>query len=93
MSNLTLSRLVWFATKRAISSFSPISLATFGLSAISSWASFPFLAMNESCAFTIAKDEESSIVWGMPKEAIDLGAASEVLPLDGIVQRLKRHFS
>lgn len=50
------------------------------------------LAMKNAGAFTIAQDEESSIVWGMPKEAIDLGAASEVLPLDGIVNRLKRIF-
>lgn len=33
---------------------------------------------------TIAQDEESSVVFGMPKRAIELGAASQVLPLDQI---------
>ena len=33
---------------------------------------------------TIAQDEESSIVFGMPKRAIELGAARQVLPLDQI---------
>ena len=31
------------------------------------------LAMRESGAFTIAQDEASSIVFGMPKEAIERG--------------------
>ncbi|MEN8198975.1 MAG: chemotaxis-specific protein-glutamate methyltransferase CheB [Thermodesulfobacteriota bacterium] len=33
---------------------------------------------------TIAQDEESSVVFGMPKEAIALGAVKDVLPLDQI---------
>lgn len=33
---------------------------------------------------TIAQDEESSVVFGMPKRAIELGAARQVLPLDRI---------
>jgi len=33
---------------------------------------------------TIAQDEKSSVVFGMPKAAIELGAASRVLPLDEI---------
>ena len=35
-------------------------------------------------AHTIAQDEDSSVVFGMPKEAISLGAAAEVLPLPSI---------
>jgi two-component system chemotaxis response regulator CheB len=42
------------------------------------------LAMRESGAYTIAQDEKSSIVFGMPKEAIKLGAAQDVLPLTSI---------
>lgn len=34
--------------------------------------------------FTIAQDEESSVVFGMPRRAIELGAARHVLPLDQI---------
>ncbi|HET6422529.1 MAG TPA: chemotaxis response regulator protein-glutamate methylesterase, partial [Planctomycetaceae bacterium] len=33
-------------------------------------------------AHTIAQDEQSCVVFGMPKEAINLGAACEILPLD-----------
>jgi two-component system chemotaxis response regulator CheB len=45
--------------------------------------------IHESGGYTIAQDEASSIVWGMPKEAIDLGAADTVLPLDGIVRHIR----
>jgi len=42
------------------------------------------LEMKEAGALTIAQDEKSCIVFGMPKEAIKLGAADHVLPLDKI---------
>lgn len=37
---------------------------------------------------TIAQDEATSVVWGMPGEAVKLGAAGEVLPLGKIAPRL-----
>jgi two-component system chemotaxis response regulator CheB len=37
---------------------------------------------------TIAQDESSSVVFGMPREAILLGAAEQVLPLDRIAPAL-----
>jgi two-component system response regulator WspF len=37
---------------------------------------------------TIAQDEQSSAVYGMPKAAVELGAATEVLPLEDIGPRL-----
>ena len=40
--------------------------------------------MRDAGAWTIAQDEESSIVFGMPKEAIDLGAACEVRSLSHV---------
>ncbi|MBF0565675.1 MAG: chemotaxis-specific protein-glutamate methyltransferase CheB [Nitrospirae bacterium] len=39
---------------------------------------------------TIAQDEESSVVFGMPKQAIDLGAARYVLAVDEIAEFLKK---
>jgi two-component system, chemotaxis family, protein-glutamate methylesterase/glutaminase len=40
--------------------------------------------MKDCGAFTIAQDRASSIVHGMPGEAIELGAATQVLPADRI---------
>ena len=37
---------------------------------------------------TIAQDEASSVVYGMPKEASALGAAQEILSLERIVAHL-----
>ncbi len=39
------------------------------------------LEMKNSGAYTIAQDEESSVVFGMPKEAIKLGCIDSILPL------------
>ena len=44
--------------------------------------------MRERGAFTIAQDRESSVVHGMPAEAIELGAATQVLPADRIAGAL-----
>ncbi len=46
------------------------------------------LEMKEAGAFTIAQDEESCVVFGMPKEAIKLGAANVVLPLHVIGSKM-----
>jgi two-component system chemotaxis response regulator CheB len=40
--------------------------------------------MHDAGARTIAQDEASCVVFGMPKEAIKLGAADQTLPLDQI---------
>ena len=41
-------------------------------------------AIADTGGMTIAQDESTSVVFGMPKEAIDLGAASQVLPIHAI---------
>lgn len=46
------------------------------------------VALKNVGARTIAQDEASSVVWGMPKAAIDAGGAGEVLPLERIAARL-----
>ncbi len=51
------------------------------------------LAMRESGAFTIAQDEASSIVFGMPKEAIERGAAEVVAPLSQISRKIVNRLS
>jgi two-component system chemotaxis response regulator CheB len=40
------------------------------------------LAMRRAGARTLAQDEATSVVFGMPREAIALGAAERVLPLN-----------
>jgi two-component system chemotaxis response regulator CheB len=42
------------------------------------------LNMKEAGAKTIAQDEDSCVVFGMPKEAIKLGAADKIVPLQNI---------
>jgi two-component system chemotaxis response regulator CheB len=42
------------------------------------------LEMKQASAFTIAQDESSCVVFGMPREAILLNAVDRVLPLDQI---------
>lgn len=37
---------------------------------------------------TIAQDEKTSVVWGMPGEAVKLGAADDILPLTSIAPRI-----
>ena len=44
------------------------------------------LEMRESGAHTVAQDEASSVVYGMPKEAIKLGAAMKIASLRDIPQ-------
>jgi two-component system chemotaxis response regulator CheB len=46
------------------------------------------LKMQRAGAKTIAQDEASCVVFGMPREAIRLGAADRVLPLDRIASEL-----
>jgi len=46
-------------------------------------------AMRAAGAHTIAQDEHSSVVWGMPGAAVALDAASEIVPLGKIVERIK----
>ena len=48
------------------------------------------LAMRSAGALTIAQDEASSAVYGMPRAAVALDAAVEVLPLDDIAASVVR---
>jgi len=47
-------------------------------------------ALRQAGAATLAQDEASSVVFGMPKAAIDLGAADEIAALDGMSDAILR---
>jgi two-component system, chemotaxis family, protein-glutamate methylesterase/glutaminase len=47
------------------------------------------LALRTAGATTLAQDEATSVVFGMPRQAIELGAAGEVLGLPDIAPRLR----
>lgn len=46
------------------------------------------LSIAQAGGYTIAQDEASSVVFGMPNEAIKLGAAKEILPIGAIASHL-----
>lgn len=49
------------------------------------------LNIRQQGAVTLAQDKASSVVWGMPGAAVELGAAVEVLPLTRISEKLLRY--
>jgi len=48
------------------------------------------LEMRKAGAHTVAQDEATSVVFGMPKEAIALGAVEKVLPLESLAAEILR---
>jgi len=49
------------------------------------------LEMKQAGSFTIAQDEETSVVFGMPKEAIQRGAVAKILPLQRVAGEIISH--
>jgi len=45
-------------------------------------------AIRSRGGWTLAESEESCVVYGMPRAAVEMGAAAEVVPLEKIAQRL-----
>jgi two-component system, chemotaxis family, protein-glutamate methylesterase/glutaminase len=48
------------------------------------------MAIKEAGGVTLAQDRESSVIWGMPRAAVENGAAAEVVRLDDLPARLGR---
>jgi two-component system chemotaxis response regulator CheB len=46
------------------------------------------LAMREAGAWNIGQDQESSVVYGMPREAARIGAVDEVVSLNNVASRI-----
>ncbi|MFO0708023.1 MAG: chemotaxis response regulator protein-glutamate methylesterase [Nitrospira sp.] len=51
------------------------------------------LAMKQAGAYTIAQDEASCVVFGMPKEAIKMGGVDKILPLSDIAEAVLTYVS
>jgi len=49
------------------------------------------LRLRQSGAYTIAQDQESCAVFGMPKAAIELGAVIDILPIDSIADSILKN--
>jgi two-component system chemotaxis response regulator CheB len=50
------------------------------------------MSMKESGARTVVEDENTCVVFGMPKEAIRLGAADQVVPINEMAHTILSHF-
>jgi two-component system chemotaxis response regulator CheB len=46
------------------------------------------LEMHQAGAYNLAQDQASCVVFGMPREAIAIGAVDEVVPLDKIAEHV-----
>ncbi len=49
------------------------------------------LNMKNAGAYTIGQDERTSIVYGMPKEAYQMGGVSKVLPIEKIAEEIMKN--
>jgi two-component system chemotaxis response regulator CheB len=49
------------------------------------------LEMHDAGAFTVAQDEKSCIVFGMPKEAIKMNAADKIVPLTEVTSTVMNY--
>ena len=51
------------------------------------------LQMHQQGSFTLAQDEKSCVVFGMPKKAIEAGGVVKVLPIDDLAEEMIHHFN
>jgi two-component system chemotaxis response regulator CheB len=60
------------------------------LTGMGSDAALGMVAIQDAGGATIAQDEETSVVWGMPGAAVRLGAAQYVVPIDRVAVEVRR---
>jgi two-component system chemotaxis response regulator CheB len=63
------------------------------LSGMGSDGAYGMLAMRQAGARTVAQDEATSVVYGMPKEAFQCGGAESLMPLQKIAAEVMRLLS
>ncbi|MBN2616467.1 MAG: chemotaxis response regulator protein-glutamate methylesterase [Bacteroidales bacterium] len=74
----------------AIKSVSPEKLVAILLTGMGEDGARSMLDLKHAGALTIAQDEKSSVVWGMPGKAVKIGAATQVLSLSEITEVLNK---
>ena len=48
-------------------------------------------AIKEAGGFTLAQDEATSAIFGMPRVAIERGVADKVVPLTSMAEEIMKH--
>ncbi len=76
---------VLFSSVAAIAGQSAVGVLLTGMGADGARG---LLAMRQAGARTLAQDEATSVIYGMPKEAMALGAAEEAVGIDRLANRL-----
>ncbi len=76
---------VLFSSVAAVAGASAVGVLLTGMGADGARG---LLAMRQAGARTLAQDEATSVIYGMPKEAMALGAAEEAVALDRLANRL-----
>jgi chemotaxis response regulator CheB len=67
-----------------------IEIAAYLLSGIGSDGAKGLLALKNADSKTVAQDEKSSIVYGMPKAAFEIGACQYVMSIDEIIDDIQK---
>ena len=78
---------VMFASVAAVARHNAVGVVLTGMGADGAQG---LLRMRTAGASTIAQDEATSVVYGMPREAVRLGAAEQVLPLSAMALAIQQ---
>lgn len=76
---------------RSVAAFAGPNVAGVMLTGMGKDGAIGMREMREAGAYNFAQDEESCVVFGMPREAIAVGAVDEVLPISVMASRVLSH--
>ena len=77
----------------SISSFTDKRVIAILLTGMGSDGAQGLLKLRENRAYTLAQDEKTSIVYGMPKVAAEMGAAKEVVALENMSEKIANYLN
>ena len=76
---------------RSVAKFAGKNAVGFILTGMGDDGAKGLLEMRQAGADTVAQDEKSCVVFGMPKEAIALNAANKIIPLSSVPAEIMRY--